>query len=112
MGKALFQNYEVVRNTFEEALGMNLTKIYFEDYKNELVKTENTQPAILTLSTAMFRVFMERFGIEPKFMAGHSIGEFTALTCSGSISFSDAVKIVRKRGKLMRRVYTWCYFWI
>jgi len=105
MGKDSFKNHGIVRNTFEEAeeaLGINLRKICFEDYSNELVKTENTQPAILTLSTAMFRVFMDRFKIEPEFMAGHSLGEFTALTCSGSISFSDAVKLVQKRGKFMQ----------
>lgn len=105
MGKAFFDDYSIVRETFEEAgeaLGINLAKICFENYGDQLLKTENTQPAILTLSTAMFRVYMDRFGIEPTFVAGHSLGEFTALTCSGAMSFFDAVMIVQKRGKLMQ----------
>lgn len=105
MGKKFCEQFTVANRTFEEAsdvIGIDLKKICFEGSTNELTKTENAQPAILTTSVAMFRVFMQELGIEPYYIAGHSLGEFSALTAAESIEFSDAVQIVRQRGKFMQ----------
>ncbi len=105
MGKNLCSKYEVANRTFEEAnefLGFDLKKLCFEGDIESLTKTENAQPAILTTSVAHYRVYMHEFGIEPYVAAGHSLGEISALTCSGAISFGDAVKIVRARGRFMQ----------
>ncbi|MCX7922790.1 MAG: ACP S-malonyltransferase [Clostridia bacterium] len=105
MGKALCDKYEVARQTFEEAneaVGFDLQKLCFEGSIEELTKTENTQPAILTASVAAFRVYMQETGVAPVYSAGHSLGEFSALTCAGAIAFADAVKIVKQRGKFMQ----------
>jgi [acyl-carrier-protein] S-malonyltransferase len=105
MGKNLCEKYDVAAKTFEEAsdaLKFDLKQLCFEGSMEELTKTENTQPALLTASVAAFRVFMQEFGIEPAYLAGHSLGEISALACSGGIDFSDAVKIVRQRGKFMQ----------
>jgi len=105
MGKALFDESAKVKDIFEEAndtLGFDLKKMCFEGEIQELTKTENAQPAILTVSVACYRIYMERIGIEPVCAAGHSLGEYSALTCSGVMSFSDALKIVRARGLLMK----------
>ena len=105
MGKILHEKYSVVRETFEEAnqvLGFDIRKLCFEGSMEELTRTENTQPAILTTSVAMFKVYMQEIGVEPSFLCGHSLGEITSLTCSGGIKFSDAIKIVHNRGKFMQ----------
>lgn len=105
MGKSIFDNFKTAREVFEEAndsLGFDLKRLCFEESLEELSKTENTQPAILTTSFAAFKVFMQEVGIHPDLCAGHSLGEITALACSGAIEFSDAVKIVRQRGKFMQ----------
>ncbi|WP_010250891.1 ACP S-malonyltransferase [Acetivibrio cellulolyticus] len=105
MGKKLYENYATAREVFDEAneaLGFDLKELCFNGDINELTKTENTQPAILTASVAAFRVYMEKYAIEPVFLAGHSLGEFSALTCSGAISFRDAIRIVRNRGRFMQ----------
>lgn len=105
MGKGLYDEYPGVRQVFEEAsdtLGFNLMALCFEGGMEELTKTENTQPAILTCSVAAFKAYMQEIGVEPKFLAGHSLGEISALTCAGAMKFSDAVKIVRQRGLLMQ----------
>jgi [acyl-carrier-protein] S-malonyltransferase len=105
MGKSLCDTYAAARETFEEAneaLGFDLRKLCFEGSLEELTKTENTQPALLTCSVAAFRVYMKESGMQPAFLAGHSLGEFSALTCSDAIKFSDAVKIVRQRGRFMQ----------
>ncbi len=104
MGKKLCENYEVARKTFEEAsdaISCNLKKMCFTGELSELTKTENAQPAILTASVAAFRVLKENTGFTPHFYAGHSLGEFSALTCAGAIDFADAVRLVKKRGELM-----------
>ncbi len=104
MGKKLCEKYEIARETFEEAnriLGYDLMELCFHGDMEELTKTENAQPAILTVGTAMFRV-LESKGITPEYMAGHSLGEITALTCSGAVSFADAVALANKRGKYMQ----------
>lgn len=107
MGKALYEQYAVARETFQEAsdvLGIDMQQLCFHGSNKELMSTENTQPAILTASVAAFRVFSEQFGIKPDYCAGHSLGEFSALTCAGAIAFGDALRIVRRRGILMGEV--------
>jgi [acyl-carrier-protein] S-malonyltransferase len=105
MGKNLCKVFPVAHKTFEEAnevLGFDLMKMCFEGNIEELTRTENAQPAILTCSVAAFRVYMSEIGVEPVYSAGHSLGEFSALTCAGAIAFEDALKIVRKRGRFMQ----------
>ena len=105
MGKDLFDNFAVSRETFEEAdeaLGFALSEMCFSGTSEDLALTANTQPAILTTSIAAFRA-MESEGLPmPDFVAGHSLGEYSALVASGAVSFADAVKIVRKRGTYMQ----------
>ncbi|HEX2924793.1 MAG TPA: ACP S-malonyltransferase [Ruminiclostridium sp.] len=105
MGKPFFDNFTIAKDTFHEAgdvLGFDLSKICFEGGMEELTRTEHTQPAILTTSVAMFRVFMQELGIKPHCLAGHSLGEISALTCTGAVKFSDAVILVRNRGLYMQ----------
>ena len=105
MGKRLCEAFPVAQKTFEEAnevLGFDLMKLCFEGDIDELTRTENAQPAILTCSVAAFRVYMSEIGVEPVYSAGHSLGEFSALTCTGAIAFEDALRIVRQRGKFMQ----------
>jgi [acyl-carrier-protein] S-malonyltransferase len=104
MGKELADNIPVCREVFEEAdkaLGIEISKICFEGTKEELDKTENTQPAILTTSIAALKA-LEESEIKPDVVAGLSLGEYSALVCSGVLNFSDAVKLVKKRGKFMQ----------
>jgi [acyl-carrier-protein] S-malonyltransferase len=105
MGKALCSKYPIAQQIFEQAnqaLGFDLQKLCFEGDLKELTKTENTQPAILTVGVAAFKVFMQELKVIPQFMAGHSLGEITALTCAGAIHFTDAVKLVRQRAQYMQ----------
>ena len=104
MGKDLYEKYPVARQVFEEAddvLGFPLSKMCFEGSEDDLRLTENTQPAILTTSTAAFRVLEEK-GCLPDFVAGHSLGEYSALVAAGSLTLGDAVVLVRQRGKYMQ----------
>ncbi len=105
MGKDLFDNCPSARKVFEEAddaLGFALSEMCFSGDEADLQLTANTQPAILTVSVAAFRA-METEGFQkPDFVAGHSLGEYSALVAAGAISFSDAVKTVRKRGQYMQ----------
>jgi [acyl-carrier-protein] S-malonyltransferase len=104
MGKELAFNHIVARRTFEEAdaaLGYDLTKLCFEGPDEQLRLTEITQPAILTVSVAACRVLAEA-GIVPSFVAGHSLGEYSAHVAAGTLSFADAVRTVRNRGKYMQ----------
>jgi len=106
MGKLLYENFASARKVFEEAgdaLGFDLKKLCFEGSIEELTKTENAQPAILTSSIAALRVYMEEIGLEPVACMGHSLGEFTALVCAGGMEFRDAVRIVNIRGQLMQK---------
>lgn len=103
MGKEFYDRFIDARNTFlaaDEALGTKISSICFEGPEEELRKTENTQPAILTTSIAILRVF-NQFGINPEMVAGHSLGEYSALVAANSLAFEDAVRCVRERGKLM-----------
>ncbi len=105
MGKKIHEHYLAARQVFEEAsdsLQLDMRKLCFEESSGELAKTENTQPAVLTVGVAAFRVFMGQTGLEPEYLAGHSLGEITALVCANSIKFADAVKLVRIRGKYMQ----------
>ena len=104
MGKELAEKYPAARAVFDEAdkaLGFSISKMCFEGTEDELKLTANTQPAILTASVAAFRVLEEK-GIAPDYVAGHSLGEYSALVAVGSLKFVDAVKLVRKRGMYMQ----------
>jgi [acyl-carrier-protein] S-malonyltransferase len=104
MGKSLADNFPVAREAFDEAdaaLGLCISKLCFEGPAEALQLTENTQPALLTVSIAAFRVLREK-GLKPDFVAGHSLGEYSALVAAGSIEFPDAVRLVRKRGEYMQ----------
>jgi len=106
MGKDLTENFQVAKETFEEAndaLGFDLAALCFNGPDADLKLTENTQPAILTHSIAALRVLQETTSIRPDFAAGHSLGEYSALVCSGALNFSDAVKTVRQRGQFMQQ---------
>lgn len=103
MGKELYESIPECREIFniaEQVLQIPLTKICFEGPKEEIDKTENTQPAILTLSMAAM-VALEKHGIKPHITAGLSLGEYSALVCSKVIDFEKAVYLVRKRGQYM-----------
>jgi [acyl-carrier-protein] S-malonyltransferase len=104
MGKELAENYPAARRTFEEAdeaLGYKLSQLCFEGPEEKLKLTEITQPAILTASIAAFRVLQKK-GLKPDFVAGHSLGEYSAHVAAGTLTFSDAVRTVRNRGKYMQ----------
>src|SRR5271154_6276518 len=104
MGKELAGNYAVARRTFEEAdeaLGYGLSALCFEGPEEKLKLTEITQPAILTVSVAAWRVLQEK-GLKPDFVAGHSLGEYSAHVAAGTLTFADAVRTVRNRGKYMQ----------
>jgi [acyl-carrier-protein] S-malonyltransferase len=104
MGKELAEQYPAARQTFEEAdeaLGYKLSQLCFEGPEEKLRMTEITQPAILTVSVAAWRVLREK-GVNLSFAAGHSLGEYSAHVAAGTLSFSDAVRTVRNRGKYMQ----------
>src|SRR5438874_9692874 len=104
MGKDLADKHPIARRTFEEAdesLGMKLSQLCFEGPEDQLRLTENTQPAILTVSVAAWRVIGEK-EVKPAFVAGHSLGEYSAHVAAETISFADAVRTVRNRGKYMQ----------
>jgi [acyl-carrier-protein] S-malonyltransferase len=104
MGKELAEKYAVARAVFDEAdkaLGFSISKMCFEGTEDDLKLTANTQPAILTVSVAVQRVLAEK-GLSPDFVAGHSLGEYSALVTAGAMKFADAVQLVRKRGKYMQ----------
>jgi [acyl-carrier-protein] S-malonyltransferase len=104
MGKELADKYPVAQQTFEEAdeaLGYRLAQVCFEGPEEKLRMTEITQPAILTASVAAWRVLREK-GVNPSFVAGHSLGEYSAHVAAGTLNFSDAVRTVRSRGKYMQ----------
>ena len=101
MGKEFFRSFPEAAQVFkkaDEALGFSLTGLCFEGPVEEFNKTANTQPAILTASIACLEVFRRSGAPVPSALAGHSLGEYTALVAAGSISFEDAVRLVRKRG--------------
>jgi [acyl-carrier-protein] S-malonyltransferase len=105
MGKALFEKFPVARQVFEEAddaLGFSISRLCFEGPAEDLQLTENTQPAILTVSVAAFRALREAGISAPAFVAGHSLGEYSALVAGHALQLSDAVRTVRARGRYMQ----------
>ena len=106
MGKELADQFAIAREVFEEAddaLGFAISRLCFEGPAEELQLTENTQPAILTMSIAAFRAAQHNEMPAPDFVAGHSLGEYSALVAAGVLSLSDAVKTVRARGQYMQQ---------
>lgn len=104
MGRSLFESFEQARAVFDEAdraLGMSLSRICFEGPEADLRLTENTQPALLTTSVAALRI-LEAHGIRPGGVAGHSLGEYSALVAASALGFGDAVCAVRLRGRYMQ----------
>jgi len=102
----LYEKYEVVKQTFQEAsesLGYDLWSLVSEDADGKLNQTEFTQPALLTSSVAVWRTYVEQGGDKPNYLAGHSLGEYSALVCAGVLSLKDAVKLVEKRGQYMQQ---------
>ena len=105
MGKDLCENFKVARETFEEAddaIEAGISSLCFEGPEEELKLTANTQPAVLTVSVSALRVLESETGLSPMLLAGHSLGEYSALVAGGAIDFSDAVRAVRARGQFMQ----------
>ena len=108
MGKDLHDKYSLIQDLFKEAddtLGFSLSKLVLSGPKEELDLTENTQPAIFLISHSIFKLIKEEFKIDlnrANFFAGHSLGEYSALTSAGALSFSDTLKILKIRGKAMQ----------
>ena len=104
MGRDLCQKFPSAKAVFDEAdaaLGLAISSVCFEGSEEDLKLTENTQPAILTVSIAAHRVLAEK-GVTPDYVAGHSLGEYSALVAAGSLPFADAVRLVRNRGRYMQ----------
>ena len=104
MGQALAEAFPICRDTFaeaDEALGASLSRMCFEGPEQTLTLTENTQPAILAVSTAAYRLLESR-GFVPAFVAGHSLGEYSANVAAGTFGFADALRTVRRRGEYMQ----------
>ncbi len=107
MGRELFEAFDVAKSVFEEAddaLSSHLTRLMFEGDESELTLTKNAQPAIMTVSVAALRVLSDSMGVNlnPECCAGHSLGEYTALVAANALSFSEAVRLVHKRGEFMQ----------
>ena len=108
MGSEFYKEFKTVRKIFKEAdekLNYPISKIILEGPENELQLTKNTQPAILTVSYSIFSILKNEFGFnldQLKFFAGHSLGEYSALVCSGSLNFQDAIYLLHERGKAMQ----------
>ena len=105
MGKDLCSDFAVAREVFAEAdgvLGFALSELCFNGPAQELTLTANTQPALLTISYALTRVLDDDMGLEPRWTAGHSLGEFSALVAAGAIGFAAALRVVRERGLAMQ----------
>src|SRR5690242_16498727 len=104
MGREISQKFPAARAVFDEvdaALDFPISRLCFEGPEEDLKLTENTQPAILTTSIALFRVFEEK-GIRPDFVAGHSLGEYSALVAAGALPLGEAASLVRRRGRYMQ----------
>ena len=108
MGKEFFEKYDLVKDLFKQAddvLALPLSKIILDGPKNELDLTINTQPAIFLISYSIFHLIKKEFGLDlnkAKFFAGHSLGEYSALSCAGYLNFSDTLKLLRIRGDAMQ----------
>lgn len=105
MGRDLVERFPVAGEVFAEAdatLGFSLSTLCFEGPEDQLTLTHNTQPAILTTSVAAWRVLTQEVELQPVCVAGHSLGEYSALVAAGALNFADAVRVVRERGRLMQ----------
>ena len=106
MGKDYYEASQICRDTFDEAdraLGTRLSRLIFEGPQDQLTQTENAQPALLTVSIAIYRWFKETFNIAIVTSCGHSLGEYSALVATGVLSFGDSLQIVRARGQYMQK---------
>jgi [acyl-carrier-protein] S-malonyltransferase len=106
MGRFLFEQFPTAKQTFEEAsdaLQINFKKLCFEGPESDLQLTENTQPALLLVSTATFRVINHELGVQIGAAAGHSVGEYAAVVAAGTVTFTDALRAVRVRGQAMQK---------
>jgi len=106
MSRSFYDGFAVARAAFDEAssaTGIDMARLCFEGPAEALDRTENTQPALLTASIAALRVLREKADIRPVFMAGHSLGEYTALVAAGAIGFKEAVRLVKLRGQFMQQ---------
>ena len=108
MGSEFYKNFELVKKIFKQAdekLNYPISKIILEGPENKLQLTKNTQPAILTVSYSIYRILKDEFGLDFnifKFFAGHSLGEYSALVCSNSLNYEDALYLLHERGKAMQ----------
>ena len=108
MGSEFYTNFELVKKIFKEAderLNYSISKLILEGPENELQLTKNTQPAILTVNYSIFKVLKDEFDFDFnifEYFAGHSLGEYSALVCSGSLNFNDAIYLLNERGKAMQ----------
>src|SRR3990167_7112458 len=105
MGKSLVENFSVAKLAFEEAndaLRFDLRKVCFDGPESDLKLTHITQPAILTHSLSAYRILRTETGLAPDFVAGHSLGEYSALVAAGALAFADAVMLVHRRGQFMQ----------
>ena len=105
MGRRLAAEHRVARETMEEAdaaLGSSLSRLCFDGPDADLIRTENAQPAILAVSIAAWRALVKEIDLRPSWLAGHSLGEYTALVVAGALAFDDALRLVRLRGRLMQ----------
>jgi [acyl-carrier-protein] S-malonyltransferase len=105
MGSGLWARFPIARDVFaaaDDVLGFALSRLCFEGPLDELTLTENAQPALVTCSWALTRVLEQEFGLRPSWVAGHSLGEFSALVAAGALRFEDAVRVVRERGRAMQ----------
>ena len=111
MGSEFYNNFEIVKKIFKEAddkLNYKISKIILEGPEDKLKLTQNTQPAILTVSYSIFSVLKKEYNFDfksTKFFAGHSLGEYSALVCSDSLNFEEALYLLHERGKAMRSQY-------
>jgi [acyl-carrier-protein] S-malonyltransferase len=106
MGKFLYENFPLAKQTFEEAsdtLSLNFKKLCFDGHESDLALTENTQPALLLVSTATYRVTVDTMNLKISAGAGHSVGEYAAMVASGAMKFPDALRAVRVRGQAMQK---------
>lgn len=107
MGRDIYDEYAVAKAVFEEAndvLGFDITKICFSGNLLELNSLENMFPGLYIVCVALFKVYMREIGVAPQYSAGHSLGEYAALTCSGALNFADALRIIYQRGVLAQAV--------
>ncbi len=105
MGRFLYDDFSLAKRLFEEAsdaLHLDMRKLCFDSSESDLALTENTQPALLLVSTITHRVLLEELGFSPKITAGHSVGEYAAVVAAGALSFTDGMRAVRQRGQAMQ----------